>query len=84
MRGDIAKLVKSGRLAVGEELYHRGRPTQLPDVIARITSDGIEVNGTTYRSLSTAAARIGGHQTNGWTYWRVRATGQPVADLRKS
>ena len=78
----MAKLIQAGVLAVGDELYHRGRPSG-GYITARVTKDGIEVNGTPYRSLSTAATRLAGHPTNGWTFWRLRATDRPIAELRK-
>ncbi len=81
MLSDTQRLIEAGRLAVGTELYHRPR-AGAPDIVARVRSDGIDVGGTTYRSLSTAAGRLAGHATNGWTYWRLRETGRPIAELR--
>ena len=80
---DLAALIAAGRLAPGDELYHQGRPGSR-EIIARVTRDGIEVDGTLYMSLSTAAARLSGHPTNGWTYWRLRVTGRPIDGLRRS
>lgn len=84
MRGDIDRLINEGKLALGDELFHAGRPTRSgrSEVAGRVTRGGIEVDGTHYSSLSTAAGKIAGHPTNGWTYWRLRSTGRPVGDLR--
>jgi hypothetical protein len=74
-------LIDSGRLRLDAELFHPKRSGG--DVLARITSDGIAVDGKTYPSLSTAAGHISGCATNGWTYWRLRETGRPIAELRR-
>jgi hypothetical protein len=81
VRGDISGLIEAGRLTVGAELYHRGRSGET-ETVARVTRGGIEVDGTIYSSLSTAAVRLAGHPTNGWTFWRLRETGRPIAEIR--
>lgn len=85
MRGDIDRLIDTGKLTVGEELFHPGRPARSGrgEVVARVTRGGIEVDGARYSSLSTAAGKIAGHPTNGWTFWRLRSTGRPIAELRQ-
>lgn len=65
----IKDLVQSGLLSVGEDLTFRDRI----DVKAKVTADGISVQGQEFRSPSTAAtAVLGGISANGWLCWRVR------------
>lgn len=83
MAHDLTRLMASGLLRAGAELYHpRRRSGTDGDIVARLTDDGIEVNGTVYKSVSTAAARVTGYPTNGWTFWRVRSTGVRLDQLR--
>lgn len=85
MASELATLIASGRLRVGDTLYHPRRPrTGGGEITARVLAHGIEVNGKAYNSLSTAAGSIAGHAVNGWTYWRVRPSGALLASLRRS
>ena len=81
MANDLRRLLDSGALAVGDELYHPKR-TGGGEITARLVGGGIEVGGQVYPSLSTAAKEVAGTATNGWTYWRLRRSGEPVAHLR--
>ncbi|MSW95317.1 MAG: hypothetical protein F2796_00790 [Actinobacteria bacterium] len=71
-------LLDAGLLVAGEEL--EGHPSGVSSG-AVVTADGqLETNGTRYRSISAAAVACGPWKTaNGWTYWRVRRDGAPVA-----
>jgi len=82
MRHSIAGLVKEGRVSVGTELFHPGRRAS-SRVEARVVANGIEVDGVTYPSVSSAAKAVSGHAVNGWRYWRVRPSGAYLDELRK-
>jgi hypothetical protein len=85
MANEFNQLIASGRLQVGAVLYHPKRGHASGDqVIGRVIEGGLEVNGKTYRSLSTAAGALAGHPVNGWTYWRLRSSGETLASLRRA
>jgi hypothetical protein len=77
----IADLLSSGLLAAGTTLtFDRAGK----HVEGSVNADGqIVVDGKAYDSPSTAAARaMGIKAANGWTAWRVGATGPTLADMR--
>jgi hypothetical protein len=80
----LRELIASGHLPVGTVLLHsstRGPGAHRADreatATATVASDGINVAGTVYKSVSTAARAVTGYPTNGWTYWYVRSSGKP-------
>jgi hypothetical protein len=85
MTNELSRLVERGALQLGEELYHpRGRRSGGGEVTAYIVENGVDVAGQIYPSLSTAAKAVAGTPTNGWTYWRLRRSDQPLAEVRKT
>jgi hypothetical protein len=78
--GSLQLLISAGRLAPGQRLVGTHRGTRHT---AEVTSDGairIDVGGS-FKSPSSAAGSITGHNTNGWQFWRTES-GEPLADLR--
>jgi hypothetical protein len=80
---ELQRLIDSGELQVGEELFHRRRQHDEQEISARVVPQGIEVGGLVYPSPSTAARAAGGKPTNGWLYWRLRRSAQPIDGLRR-
>lgn len=80
MQRDLAALLRSGNLTDGTSIYHRQKGGQ---VEARIVAGGVQLEGKTFASLSTAALAVTGHRVNGWTFWRVRRDGRTLADVRR-
>ena len=79
----LSRVIADGRLPIGSELYHASRLHPERAVTGRVVSGGIEVNGQVYPSPSTAARAVTHSAAeNGWTWWRVRDTGRPLAELR--
>ena len=62
----------------GDRLTHRFRKRQgqvEAEVVSVDRTTGrvaVKVGDTTYRSLSTAAAALTGHATNGWIFWGLK------------
>jgi hypothetical protein len=83
MDRDLNKLLASGQLDVGAELFHPFRHGRSGEVTARIAANGLEIDGKLYPSPSTAAGAVAGHACNGWTYWRLRTTGALIDTLRR-
>jgi|HubBroStandDraft_6_1064221.scaffolds.fasta_scaffold207326_3 hypothetical protein len=83
MKNEIHRLLDAGKLEVGTALYHPQRGGR-PAVDARIVGDGIEVKGTVYPSLSTAAKEVAGYACNGWFFWRLRSSNAYVDRVRKA
>lgn len=83
MERDLAKLIGSGRLRVGDELFHPAGKHRSADIVATVTDEGLEVDGTMYRSPSTAARAAVGYSANGWAFWRLRSSGELIDSLRK-
>jgi hypothetical protein len=77
----LPDLIASGRLRVGTELFH---PNHRGEATARATiiTEGVEVDGNTYLTPSAAASAVSTSRQNGWKYWRVTATGEPLETLR--
>jgi hypothetical protein len=71
---DLARLIRSERLSVGDELFHPAGQYRGADIVATIAGDGLEVNGKAYPSPSTAARAAVGYSANGWMFWRLRST----------
>jgi hypothetical protein len=72
----MADLLTAGTLSDGDTLTG---PTD--DIVATLSGDGtVDVNGTTYGTVSAAATAVTGSQTNGWQFWRL--SGVTLADLR--
>ena len=83
----LRELIASGHLPVGTVLFHspgRGVGAHGHDIEATVETDGVNVGGTVYKSLSTAAMAVTGHSTNGWAYWHVRTSGKPVGSIRSA
>jgi Restriction Enzyme Adenine Methylase Associated len=79
----LRDLISAGRLAPGERLVatHRGaRYSAEVTAEAAIRIDG----GGSFKSPSSAAGSITGHNTNGWQFWRIEQTGKPLAYLRST
>ena len=63
---------------VGEVLVHRfrRRPGEVRAVVTSVDRERravtVRVDGTNYRSLSTAAKAIAGTNQNGWVYWGLK------------
>ncbi len=82
-RGPLAALMRSGRLAAGDQLvFSQPRANRTATATVR-TDGGLEVLGKTgvYWSPSKAAAAVTGSQINGWTAWRT-ADGHTLDELR--
>ena len=80
-RSSLKELIAAGLLTPGQRLVaiHRGaRHT------AEITAEGVvRVDGDgLFRSPSSAAGSITGHNTNGWQFWHIEQSGKPLADAR--
>lgn len=85
MARKLTDLISDGTLPVGTELYHPARRHADRAVTASIAAGGIEVAGKVYASPSGAARAVTGTVAeNGWAWWRVKATGRPIAELRTS
>jgi hypothetical protein len=85
MAKELSRLLEEGRLRVGDRLYHSKRQLEGRSVItARITRDGVEVDGRVYSSLSTAGRAAAGHAVNGWIFWRLRRSGERLDTLHKN
>jgi hypothetical protein len=80
MQRDLAALLRSGSLTDGTAIYHRHKGREIE---ARIQTTGVQLEGKTFASLSTAAFAVTGHRANGWTFWRVRRDGRTLADMRR-
>jgi hypothetical protein len=81
--GSLQELIAAGRLTPGQRLVatHRGtRHTAEVTVDAAIRIDG----GGAFKSPSSAAGSITGHNTNGWQFWRIEQSGEPLARLRST
>lgn len=78
-----SSLIPSLFAAANYELVYHGRPGQT-DTVARFTRDGIEIDSTTYRSLSRAAGRLAGDQLMyGWTGGYGELTGRSPNSRKK-
>jgi hypothetical protein len=78
----LQELIRWGHLKNGAVLYHAGRRDADRNVEAIVEANGIRVRDKLYPSLSTAARAIAGHAVNGWTFWRIRGSGQTLGALR--
>src|SRR4051794_1931891 len=79
-RASILNLISAGRLSPGQRLVasHRGARHS-----AEVIADGaIRIDGgESFKSPSSAAGSITGHNTNGWQFWRTES-GERLANLR--
>jgi hypothetical protein len=80
-RNSLGELIGTGHLAPGQRLVATHRRTHYA---AEVTTDGsIRIDGDgVFKSPSSAAASITGHNTNGWQFWRTEHNGRALADLR--
>jgi len=78
----LLDLIRSGRLPVGTKLFHLARRHRERGVEAVVEVGGIRIGTNLYTSASAAAEAITGGPVNGWTFWRVRATGEQITNLR--
>lgn len=75
-------LVNAGLLHDGDELICATASGQYQDVVATVRGDGgIEIEGQTYYSPSSAEERVRGYSRDGWTFWRL-PDGRTLDDLR--
>jgi hypothetical protein len=79
MKKELASLISEGRLKPGTVLFHSGPRYK---VVAKVDRDGLEVNGRTFFSPSTAAKAVTGYAVNGWFFWRVQPSREPLEQLR--
>jgi RAMA domain-containing protein len=77
----LSDLVTAELLRPGQELTFHGRSPATATVTARGT---ITLDGSEYKSPSTAAKAVGGVSTNGWRAWYVNVAGEEIslAELR--
>src|SRR5437870_10749930 len=80
-RPHIRDLIAAGTLPVGTELYHRGR-LAAGRVVALVVQDGIRVRGYIYPTPTAAARSVTGKPVDGWLFWRVTKTNEPLDRLR--
>jgi hypothetical protein len=84
MADELLDLIRSGKLKVGTVLYHPARRYPQRGREAVVSADGVRLGARTYSSLSGAvSAVIGGGAVNGWTFWRVKDTGEQLVALRR-
>ncbi|MFE6735222.1 DUF262 domain-containing protein [Microbacterium sp. NPDC057650] len=77
---DLAQLVSSGWLTVGERLVSRKRDDARTAAVAQ---DGrIFIGDASYETPSAAGKAILGRGVNGWWFWRVSATGKSLYEIR--
>ena len=75
-------LVNAGLLHDGDELICATASGQYQDVVATVRGDGgIEIEGQTYYSPSSAEESVRGYSRDGWTFWRL-PDGRTLDDLR--
>ncbi len=79
----LLELIRRGQLKSGAVLYHAARGDADRNAEATVEADGIRVRDKLYPSLSTAARAIAGHAVNGWTFWRIRGSGQTLDAIRR-
>lgn len=77
----LSELIENGRLPLGTRLVHRARSRDR-DVTGVVTAEGIRVGNTVYASPSGAAKVMKGVAANGWVWWRLESSGEPLASLR--
>lgn len=78
----MSDLLEAGLLQEGDEVDHEQTRmgTYHP---ATIEADGsLRMDGRRYTSPSSALVDATGASRNGWTDWRVKRTGESLADLR--
>jgi hypothetical protein len=80
-RNSLQELIAAGRLIPGQRLVATHRGTRYA---AEVTADAaIRIDGGgSFKSPSSAARSVTGHNTNGWQFWRVEENGAPLAHLR--
>lgn len=83
MANELARLIASGQLREGDELFHTLRPRAKGEFTAHVADDGLVVRGNHYPSPSTAARALAGYASNGWLFWRHRPSGLTLAELRR-
>ncbi|WP_304455447.1 hypothetical protein [Nocardiopsis sp. YSL2] len=84
-RGALFDMVRAGRLSPGERLVW-SRPRRREKHTATVTAGGrLRVEGSDappFRTPSSAARSICGHEINGWRQWRRERDGALLDDLR--
>jgi site-specific DNA-methyltransferase (adenine-specific) len=83
MTNRFVELVASGEIKVGTVLFHTARIHPDRHVTARVVSTGIKLGDRVFPSPSGAAEAVTRSPTNGWTFWRVRPSGQQLSQFRR-
>jgi hypothetical protein len=81
---ELKALIAKGKLKPGTLLFHSARHTEYRNVTAKVVREGLEVRGRTFSSPTGAAQAITGQAVNGWLFWRVPPSGEPLARFRDS
>jgi hypothetical protein len=79
--GGLSELIEAGMLAAGARLVATYKGAEYE---AGVTEDGRLrfPNGSVESSLSTAAVRVTGRPTNGWTFWKLEKEDQMISLAR--
>lgn len=82
MRPSLQELIRSGRLPVGTVLYHPNRTPPDTAVTAIVTTNGIKLGAQVFDSPSAAAKAVANYEVNGWYFWKLRDSGEPLRSVR--
>lgn len=82
MKVSLTELIRTGRVPVGTVLYHPNRTRPDTAVTATITSGGIKLGSRVFDNPSAAAKSVAKYEVNGWYFWKLRDSGEPLRSLR--
>lgn len=82
MRPSHHDLINSGRLPPGIVIFHPNGRREDTAVSPIVTKDGIRLGNRTFVSPSTSAKAVAGYAVNGWYFWRLKDSGEPLQSVR--